>query len=895
MKTKQERRNQMIRYSILGILTIFIVILLINPEIREKTLEFLSIAELLKNTPGQGSGLALTIVALIFLIENMEKMHFIWEMGHKLLGIDLEELALKQSEFIELPENYVRRPPLENNLKNALKPAQQPKLIVVDGVKNSGKTTITHYVIQHLPKRIRAHTIIVRGDFSSIERRPEESEQHAKQRLIVRIFRRIIKGTKIPGDVGDTLPMMQKAVQEYFEDEQEMWLIIIDQIDDPSFLFNEILPYLYGAKNMILVNGAALKIPESAYIFTESAEESKEKVLYQHIYIENFTGYQAMLLFKQEIHRQKGHLHHEDEKELRVLLDNALPGDIQQLSDIYVSGGGMSQVRIIRQKESGALQSRAISQSLYQQIDPNERIFFAALGMFGGDIVSANTLHFVAAACDEKNASALVQKAIDRRYIQIPEQTLLQRLNPWNPAKNITKQYSITKLGRAVANAIEQNTKHAEILLAGSAILDFFRSINVNTSEIDLQQNLPNILGIMTWAQNTSALMDSDLIHFSHTLVNVFYRGKNWETGLLWLNRAEQAALRDNLPRKLSDLQAAHARILLAQGKIKSAQIMLEKAFHANQQSCELMREDQYIGFFVTDQLEDEEYYDKLHHFWLEHLRIMAWRLTADITKKPEMLEHILPEIDTIIQKLDEHTKQNQRFSARAKEIHIELQLDKASILMTLGDWRNLQKNIPESRQYWIRSRETLQHFRRQKDISQAGVVFAQIWRSEVKYFQRSITQNTTFINRWFAFRQGSRATIKSLEYAKKDRSLFEEALTYYENCKLLQSSITRVSKPDSAARSKKIIIASLRWRRLKAIRKRLLTAYASMALYSAAAHQLLLLQELTDVSQQMYYISGDQIYKTESTKFKSSMQNIEQRLQDELPEQSKTLTPAVL
>ncbi len=895
MKTIQERRNKVIRYAILSVLVIFVLILLFSPDIRDKTLEFLAIAELLKNTPGKGSSVALTVVALIFLAENMELLHFIWETGHKILGIDLEDLAQKQSEFIELPDNYVRRPMLEKELKNALKPAQNPKLIVIDGVKNSGKTTLTHYVIQHLQKRLRAHTIIVRGDFASIERRPEEPDHLAKQRLIVRIFRRIIKGAKIPGDVGDTLPMMQKAVQEYFEDEKEIWLIVIDQIDDPSFLFNEILPYIYGTKNIVLINGASLKIPESAYILKDGAEDYTKKALYQQINIEKFTESQAMQLFKLEIHRQKGHLHNEDEKELGALLDNALPGDIQQLSDIYVSGGGLSQIKLIRKNESGALQSRAISNSLFQQIAPNERSFFAALGIFGGDIVDAKTLYFVAATCDKPNSKALAQKAIDRRYIQLVKQTWQQRLKFWNRNNNNPNHYSITKLGRAVANAIEQNTNRDEILLAGSAILDYFRSININTAEIDLRQNLPNILGIMTWAQNTSALMDSDLIHFSHTLVNVFYRGKNWETGLLWLSRAEKAALQDDLPRKGSDFLAAHARILLAQGKIKSAQILLEQALQANQRSCEVMREDQYFGYFVPEQLAGEEYYDKLQHFWLEHLRIMAWRLTADITGKPEILVQILPEIESIIQKLEEHTKQNQHFTVRAKEIQIELLLDKANILMTLGDWRKQLQNAAESNTYWQRARDTMQHIRRQKNIPQEGIFFAQIWRGEVKYFQRSVAQNKVFVNRWIALQRGAQATIKSLKYAKKDQSLFEEALTYYENCKLLQSSIKRVSKPDNDAGSKKLIIVSLRWRKLNAIRKRLLTAYASLALYGAAAHQLLLLQELADVSQQMYYISGDQTYKTESAKFKASKRDIEQRFQDELPEQPNTPELAAL
>jgi|GEM_PF-6922011 len=877
MKTRQERRNQIIRFTILGILVLFILAVLANGVLRNKALETLSIIDNLRATQGWLSGVAITIVVFLVLVDNAEKAHFIWEIGNKLLGIDLEDMAQQQREFVELPDDYIQRPQLEQALKNALiPPKKSPRLVILEGPKDSGKTTLLHFLSsKNLNRTFKAHIVTARGDFDSIEREPNETEEQAKKRLIKRILRRIIKQVEVPGDVGETLIEMQHALQEHFMREHEPNLIIIDQIDSPSFLYSEILPYIYGASNVIAVSGTSIKIPTAAYEY-EIASGIRQIIVPKSIPMIPFTSREALQMFIQEVRRRNGRVQRNQKQELSDLLTGSLPGQIQQLADVYQSGG-LVRIKDVLKLRENVSQSRVVAQSIFSELSNDQLAFFIIFDLLIGDSVDENVLKFVVdevcpnSKTNVKTYEVLKQMAISRHYLYPTKQ------------KN-EHRYNISKLGRSVASTIQSNSDRTLSLKAGAALLDFYRSIESGMSSVDLRQEIPNILGMLAWAQQIGRLLDSDLLYFMQLLRPAFSRGMNWDIGLTWLPLAEEVAQKDMLYRQLSDLLTTRGRILLASGKIKSAQLVFQEAEEANGKSKEISREDGQLGIFSPEMLTEEEHYDTIQHYWIEHLNITAQRLIIDITKQSSQIDQILAKIEPAYQWLHVHARDIDKFELRSQECAIELLQDKANILMLQGDHFYDIGQTKEARQSWNRARDTLKEARHQAQSQKAFDILAQFWRAEIKYHQRAILQNNSFINRLIQRQRGVRATIKSLENARKARSFFEESLAYYENSRLILCTLPPVMTMPERKSRRRFPFFSFRWRRLDSIRKQLVVAHATMASYGAMAHQILILHELVDVSQRLAIYDGDPSHQSDIKEFNSSIQKITVRLGDEIP-----------
>jgi len=137
-----ERKQRTRRFVIVGTLVAILSILAFVPAAREGALDLVRLSEQLKDAQGGAFATVAVVIFVIFaIVENAEKLHFIWEMGHKLLGYDLESMERHEREFTDLPDDYTRRPKLEKDLVTELAPLDEPKLVVFLGAHDTGKTT----------------------------------------------------------------------------------------------------------------------------------------------------------------------------------------------------------------------------------------------------------------------------------------------------------------------------------------------------------------------------------------------------------------------------------------------------------------------------------------------------------------------------------------------------------------------------------------------------------------------------------------------------------------------------------------------------------------------------------------------------------------------------------
>ena len=886
MKTRQERRNSTIRLVIIGILILVIATLFFDTPLRSRALDALQIVENLKNVTGPLSVVATVIVVILLLVENAEKFHFIWEMAHKLLGYDLEEMAQNEREYTDLPADYISRPEFEHMLQANLQPGKAPKLILFTGATDAGKTTMLKYALPHgLNRRYKGQVVSCRGDLESIEREPGESETQARRRLVRRILQRVVKKVDVPGDVGESLREMRQAIKRAFEEEQRSQLIIIDQIDDPGFLYAEVLPCLYGRNNTVVVVGPHIAVDETA----RCPLDEDEPITVVPLTITPFTGDEAFEMFRHEVRKRKGALQSQDTEKLKNLLTGTWPGTVQHLSDIYVSSGGMASLQQARGLQGDRdQQDLVVAETLRQSLtDPQQR-FVAALSLVVGDTVSMSVLQMLAKQlCQGASVEELVQLATTRRYLRADEHR--QR-------GDRDQRYVITKLGHMVGDALMTKLGRQVELATGAVILDAYRDAQTSATPLNLNQALPNILGIVGWAEQRSHVLETDLLSFIHLLRTAFYTSGRWEVGMKWLEHTTSLAHARRLYRTECDLWLAQVRILLAQGCAVSALTTIQQAREANDHSISETQGDLSLGTFVPARLNAALYYDHLQRHWMTHLAVTAYRLQMDARQSHHSHERLRQDVAEALAWL--RTPPSVALDATtqklAQAIQTALQTDEGNLWIAQGDADLADGHAERARTAWRQAQRSLaiadtwaQHHQDQEAI-------AQIERAYVKLHRRAIQADSGRLARFGERRQGQRHAIRSLDASRRTEETFEEALTYLENAQLalagLPASSLRQPGPEDQKR-RLVTVFSWRWRRLNSARKQLLIANATAATLGAQAHQFLLLHVLIDVTMHLYAIDHDPQHGTVAREYLASATAIAQRLRQELPNLQDSLT----
>ena len=887
MKTRRERRNRLIRYLIIGFLLLLVVSLFIDTPFRTQALATLQIAENLKAVQGSFSTVALTVVVLLFLIENAEKFHFIWEIAHKLLGYDLEAMAQHEREFVDLPEDYIQRPELEKKFWKAATPRKSPSLITLQGDIDSGKTTLLNYILpRFLNRRYKGAIINCRGDLESMIRELGEDEVQTRKRLVRRIFQRIIKEVEVPGDIGETVSEMREALGEHFLRERTPWLIIIDQIDDPSFLFEEVLPACYGVMNTVVLVGQHLTISDAARRSAGLAGR-EETVAQNNITMQPFTGAEAFQMLQHEVRKRKGRVPRADAAQLPDLLVQTTPGIIQRLSDIYANGGGLNSIREALDAQPGMnRRGKVIAGAMLSSIDPREHPFYVALSLIPSETVGETVLQAIAHdLCPDLSFTTLLKSALMRHHLQlvkVKKQRYIQR----------KVRYFITKLGLAAANAACNALPHRIELMAGAALLDHYRQAEAHADTLDLSSALPNILGMMTWCERVSRLPDADLIKFSHLLRQGFYRSGRWDVGMTRLHTSAQLAQHEGWYRITADLLAAQSRILLAMGKATSAMTEIAATRQMLQQSTLQMQRDQYLGIFSDEKLKAAAHYDQVQAHWVTHLAITTRRLLLDTRKEVPQSDALLAEVRGALAWLRDHGAEVPENQTTVQMVEIALLSDEANILIAHGDAAQMQQHLPQAADFWQQARTILQRAEQMAEKTHNWEALAQIKRVMVKLHRRAIQPHSQGIMRFVQRQSGVRHAIQSLDYARMASSPFEEALTYYENALLAIAGLPGLEPTSDKQHLRTLLLPALspRWHRLDSAQKQLLVANATTATLGAQAHQFLVLMALVDVSRRLYALDGDPQRVTATHSYAQSAQLIATRLRNEIPHLEESL-----
>ncbi|HEY8310419.1 MAG TPA: hypothetical protein VIG47_07680, partial [Gemmatimonadaceae bacterium] len=542
------------------------------------------------------------VVIVIFvvgeLLDNADKLRFLLEIFYKALGINKEDIETTNREFNRLPENYVNRPELEQRLTVALQPEDDPRLVILHGARDTGKTTLLHYVTPRgLIKKYRGRVIICRGDRQSVEAGPGDSDEQISRRLARLVFRRVIQRGEVPGDVGETTETMSDAIAEHFLRQEKSWLVIIDQADDALFPFETVLPALYGARNMIIVARLSDAISPAAL----RTRGEHETVTHIGVAMEPFNLEQALELLKSELRRKHKRVTRPVLRALSPHLIGTSPGIIQRLSDLYQYDRSLEQIDAVGQTldntsgQQDEIRTRAIAKLTVSHFNAAEKRFISSLALLDGNTVGAPVLQFLArrlsgdtkktsreTAISSSASDELIRTCVERGYL---------RLERPREATNTRQRYHITKLGRGTARVARAEGGVDVELTAGCALLDYYRAVEDGKEVLDLVEEFPNILGIMAWSQFGSRTMpDADVVSFARMLKDTFYESGRWNLGISWLSYAASIARAEDYPCSLGDLLTARAQLTLARGLPGEAELDLAAAkasYERSQRSAE--------------------------------------------------------------------------------------------------------------------------------------------------------------------------------------------------------------------------------------------------------------------------------------------------------------------
>jgi hypothetical protein len=893
--TSQERRRRTVtRLIIIGSLLGFLLLLALDEDARARALDIVGLLEQLRDARGAAATIAVIVVIMFAIIENAEKLHFIWEMGHKLLGYDLESMARHEREFTDLPDDYVRRPAVERELVAELAPGREPKLVVLTGEHDSGKTTMLNYVIpRQLNRPFHGNIIYCRGDLQSIEGGIGENEDQLRRRLTKRVLRRVIQHAEVPGDIGETSQSMSTSIAEHFARERKRpWLIIIDQIDSPNFPYVDTLPALFGQCNTVVVVVNHAEISERAYTITD--EDGEQALARRDVHLQPFSPDESLAMFRQEVRKRHGALSLVAASALKSRLGGAWPGTVQRLSDIYVNGGGIPGIeRALDPTVRGVQRTKAIATTIVDQFPAELKHFVAGLALFAGESVGEEALLTLATTrhCQTMSFSTFLEECRRRQYLK-PTSS-----GPGTaPKRAVWHRYTITKLGRGIASITLRGVGRDAELQLGTALLEYYRGLGRSGEPADVQVELPNVLGMMSWAESISRLPDRDVIRFTRHLREAFYRSSQWEVGLSWLRYSEEVGRRFSLFRSVGECAITRARLLLATGNATSALRAIEAARTAFDESAKHTESDLRLGIASEEKLQASLDYDALQRRWLTHLQIAA--RIALLPARPDMAQ-----LEDLVQLVDEArswlgaTREGVAANAHiAATLAALLNLDAVQVELLMGDIGVRRADRARAAVRWRSAHRLLSKVRNSVN-PRSGLptgtqqeLLAQIERMEGAIARRWTAQ-ATGLGRLLWRMHGNRHLAKGLQYARTLR--FEEALIRLESAELQVAGIAS-SAPFLLSRGRttwrpaplrRMMVQLLpQGRQLQIARRHLLVVQADAAALGAQALQFAALTALAGVAKHLAKLARNAADLRAAADSLRSAESIAQRLQREMP-----------
>lgn len=908
--TKRERRKR--ATSIL--IVVFVVAALagalaLDPSLLRKISHTILTIARIRTVQLVGGGLLVAIFAIGELLDNADKLRFLQELIYKVLGIDLEDIELSKREFNRLPENYVNRPELERRLTDALLPGDTPHLVIVHGERDTGKTTLMHYVTPRgLIKKYRGRVIMCRGDRQSVEAGPGESDEQISKRMARLVFRRVILRGEVPGDVGETMETMSAAIAEHFAREERPWLIIIDQADDALFPFEWVLPALYGTHNTVTLARVGAHLSEAA----QRARGAHDPVEVTRIEMEPFTREQAVELLKSELHRKRKRITRGMLRTLAPHLIGMSPGIIQRLSDLYQYDRSLEQIGAVGQTldstsgQEDEIRTRAIAKLTVSEFSAVETRFIAGLSLLDGDSVGAPVLSFLAKrlSADGAGAQPNIARAPASSTELIHTCVLRGYLRPVG-AKHVPadrQRYHITKLGRGTARVARSRAGTDAELAAGCALLDYYRAVEDGQLTLDLNEEFPNILGMMAWSQlGARSMPDTDVLAFTRMLKETFFTSGRWNLGIRWLSYGAAIARAEDYPCSLADVVSARAQIMLTRGLPLEATRDLTLAEQAYEKSQQRAESDLEYDMSNQASLHAGIEYCRLRRVWIQHLRVRARLALAGERPDVAMAEQMLTEITAARERLGAIAlSASSPFRGLARSLQVALACDTADAALLVGDAYQLLAQRRQARQRWARahaaSREALALALRSQNAG--SETRAQAWRLAGACLRRA-TQVANPLARPYLRLRANRCLRKSIDASAQLHSQYEIALTEYEMGALAMAGtfMPRNMGEKQALRRKRRAVRALvahtfpRWGRLHSALRQLRAANASASALHASSLQVQTLVAMAHASLRLWALDHDPSFIASAREYAQSARSIAERLQEASPVASDQLS----
>lgn len=886
IRTSEERRKRTRRVLVLGSFAGFLLVLAVVPAVRDWVLHFIGLAEQLRDLHGGtlATG-AVILVIILAIIENAEKLHFVWEMGHKLLGYDLESMARHEREFTDLPDDYTSRPGLERELATELAPGGVPKLVVFTGEHDSGKTTTLHYVIPRKLKRpYKGNIILCSGDLQSIESEIGDTEEQARKRLAKRVLRRVLQHAEVPGDVGETIESMSDAIAEHFERERKPWLIVIDQIDSPRFPYAEILPAVFGLSNTVLVAAPHVQIDER--VLADKTADDDGTIMRREVHMRGFTAREALEMLRKEVHKRGGRLRSGDAARLRPQLEQTSPGTIQRLSDIYINSGSSGVEQALGSGARGVRRIRAIGQTIVESFTPDLRSFVAGLGLFSGELVSRPALEALAASdpCSAASFATLRDECVQRRFLEVI---------PTGRRKNslaIEQRYRITKLGRGIAQAALRGIDHKIELEMGAALLQYYRGVEAQAEALDTEAGVPNILGVMGWAETTSRLPERDIVQLTRRIREPLIRSGRWDLGVALLRSGEEAAARLELFRSYGELSAARAELLLAMGYAHSALRLLDVARDSFRESSAQVESNLSLGIGDESTLDASLDYDALQLRWLTHLEIAAHLALLPAEVEAGALESLRRTSEEAGAWLRNARRGAAANAAIAASVAGALEIDHLQVMLLIGDAYLRAGDRAGADRCWRTVGARLGELRAASSVSVTALVGgrrrlrAQIERLEGGLGRRLALRGPRVL-RPVRRVQARRHLARGLGFATPHG--YQGALILLESAEvdLAGFSVRHLSASTAIPHERPAFVRlTRRWRHLQSARRKLLLAHADATALGALPAQFASLMALVSVTEQLEALDGRPGSLRAAAFYAQSATTIAERLREEMP-----------
>lgn len=887
-RTAGERKQRTKRLVIVGALVGVLATLAFVPPVREAALNVVQLSEQMRDAHGTFATLAVVIVVVFAIVENAEKLHFIWEMGHKLLGYDLETMERHEREFTDLPDDYTRRAALERELATELAPANdEPKLVVLLGGTDTGKTTLLNYIIpRKLNRAYKGRVILCSGDIHGIESEMGDTEEQVRRRLAKRILSRVIEHAEVPGDTGETVESMREEITEHFaRDRKRPWLIVIDQIDASRFPYTYLLPALFGQRNTVLIVTDHAALDER--LLTVNSVEGEEVVARRDVHIGVFSVAEAMEMLGKEVRKRKGNLSAGDTAALRPLLNDTSPGVIQRLSEIYVGGGLASVRQVLAPGLRGVRRTKVIANSVVDQFSPELKRFMAGLALFEGEEVSEPEIAALAetSQCKTVPAATLLQECRRRKFLEQVDQDKRQDKRQRQPQK----VYRITKLGRGIAEVALRGIDRESELQIGAALLQFYRAQQTLDALFATPSGLRNVLGMMSWAEQTSRLPNRDVVRFIRKLRETLYYSGNWDAGFSWLQYADGIAAEIGFPRSIGEFHTTLAQLLIAVGRMHSALRRIAEARAAFGESSLQSEADLRQGIAQETTLQASLDYDALQQCWLTHLEMTASASllppqprSADIEPLARLHETAVAQLQTIQARLQDTVNQE-----LANMIALTFATDAIALALQQSDLSARERHRAGARNHLQRAQDILARTRQR--ARESGQLRPEM-RARIEFLDAGVSRRLARVGnplegiRWRA--HGRRCLVRCLSFVAP--SSLEGALMFMEGADMALSGVAlhavRVPpKPPSLAR-RIAIRFSPRWYRLHAARNQLLAANAVVSALGAEATQVHILTSLVVVAGQLASVGGNARYLQQAGEYAQSARAISERLRDEAP-----------